>query len=512
MCINPSFAVDNVKKSSITSNQNTMSVVSSTENVVKNNPACSFIKDVADSSERSLLPVNNIIYAFIGYSPSGDTGFYAFGPGDITRYRYWEGGIFTSGSWTNDGKWLCCMYGNGTLYEMDPKTFDAWTIGNGGYSLQGLSYDPVTEELYGITTQALYEVDMYTGEEEFIGFFGTTQMMGGIAFDANGVLYGWDAEFAGSSHIYTIDTTTGAATQVCSLGITLAYVDDGSFDLENGVLYFSGFEINPSWGGYWFAYNENTGAFTVVGDIPGTTDYTVLAISYEFNITPPVTTASFDPPEPNGDNGWYVSNVTVKLNATDNTGVIATYYRINGGEWKTYDSPFVISEDGMHTIEYYSYDYVGNIEDVKSSTIYIDKIPPETSLEYKAWKENCKWYVKFIFNITDPTSGAGGKVEWSLNDVTQKIDESPGPTYEWTIEWSPDYGHSSVIFKATTWDKAGNQANESIKGSDIKSHPRSQSVNTFQSSNMLFWEILGRVLMFGWFQFDWFPAKEPYDI
>jgi hypothetical protein len=32
--------------------------------------------------------------------------------------------------------------------------------------------------------------------------------------------------------------------------------------------------------------------------------------------TPPVTTISFNPPEPDGENGWYVSNVTVILNAS----------------------------------------------------------------------------------------------------------------------------------------------------------------------------------------------------
>ena len=38
--------------------------------------------------------------------------------------------------------------------------------------------------------------------------------------------------------------------------------------------------------------------------------------------TPPVTTISLNPGDPDGDNGWYVSDVTITLNATDNeTGV-----------------------------------------------------------------------------------------------------------------------------------------------------------------------------------------------
>ena len=43
------------------------------------------------------------------------------------------------------------------------------------------------------------------------------------------------------------------------------------------------------------------------------------------DITPPVTTCTLDPDTPDGDNGWYVSNVTVTLKATDDmSGVNAT--------------------------------------------------------------------------------------------------------------------------------------------------------------------------------------------
>ena len=42
--------------------------------------------------------------------------------------------------------------------------------------------------------------------------------------------------------------------------------------------------------------------------------------------TPPVTTISFDPPEPDGLNDWYLTNVTITLEATDDmSGVNITY-------------------------------------------------------------------------------------------------------------------------------------------------------------------------------------------
>jgi len=51
--------------------------------------------------------------------------------------------------------------------------------------------------------------------------------------------------------------------------------------------------------------------------------------------TPPVTTATLDPANPDGNNDWYVSPVQVTLQATDlGSGVKNTRYRINNGSWQ----------------------------------------------------------------------------------------------------------------------------------------------------------------------------------
>jgi hypothetical protein len=493
MNVNPSLAVDNVKKTSITSNQNTMNFVSSTDNFLKDIPIdCYPLESIYNSDEKFFH--NTTWYMFMRYGFEG-TGFYALYPNNTYRFREWAGmGFFSGGTWTNDGRYLCCMYENGTLYDINPETFDACLIGNGGNNLNALAYDRNTNTLWGAGDTNLFEIDIESGEQTvvapFTGNGGNTII--GMAFDSEGILYGWDVKFSGSSYLYTIDTTTAECTQMFSIGKTLCYAQDGDFDTtDSDALWLAAYIISPEYGGYLLKIDKNTGEILYQGVIQGSGEIDAFAISYD--CSPPVTTISFNPSEPDGCNGWYVSNVTVTLNATDEYyGVKATYYKIKNGEWQTYESPFIISDDGDDIlIEYYSIDNAGYVENVKNSTLDIDKTPPETSLEYNAWKQDCKWYVKFIFNVTDLTSGSGGRVEWFLNDEIQKIDEGPGPTYEWTIEWSQDYAHSSVIFKATTWDKAGNQANESIKGSDIKSHPRSQLVNTYQSSNMLFWEILG---------------------
>ena len=61
-------------------------------------------------------------------------------------------------------------------------------------------------------------------------------------------------------------------------------------------------------------------------------------VDLKIDCIPPTTSCFLDPLVPNGLNGWYVSNITVTLNATDNeSGVWRTY--CNG---EIYTKPFNI--------------------------------------------------------------------------------------------------------------------------------------------------------------------------
>ncbi len=95
---------------------------------------------------------------------------------------------------------------------------------------------------------------------------------------------------------------------------------------------------------------------------------------------PPITIASYDGNE--GENNWYISDVIVKLDATDNcgSGIKATYYQIDGGGWQEYSGPFTITKEGSNIeIEYYSVDNAGNNEDPPNSDeVKIDKTKPDT--------------------------------------------------------------------------------------------------------------------------------------
>lgn len=75
-----------------------------------------------------------------------------------------------------------------------------------------------------------------------------------------------------------------------------------------------------------------------------------------------------------GASGWYRSLVQVSLTAADNNqaGVATTYYRVDGGAVQTYANSFAISTEGVHQVNFWSVDKVGNTEGQKSATVNID--------------------------------------------------------------------------------------------------------------------------------------------
>ncbi|HUS98868.1 MAG TPA: hypothetical protein VMY59_00930 [Candidatus Thermoplasmatota archaeon] len=154
--------------------------------------------------------------------------------------------------------------------------------------------------------------------------------------------------------------------------------------------------------------------------------------------TPPVTTISLNPPEPDGENGWYVSNVTVILNATDDiSGVNITQYRIDCGSWQIYTEPFILVDDGNDIcIEFYSIDNTGNQEEVESAVIDIDKTKPIIFLYYELIGGNSEdgWDVLFTATASDNVSGMN-RVEFYLNDMLQETVTGSGPDYHWIYHY-----------------------------------------------------------------------------
>lgn len=127
---------------------------------------------------------------------------------------------------------------------------------------------------------------------------------------------------------------------------------------------------------------------------------------------PPTTTIQLS--GTTGNNDWFISPVEVTLTATDNdggSGVAATYYQINNGEVQTYSGAFMLNQDGIYEIRYWSEDNAGNVEEAQENivTIKIDQTAPYniTGGPDRAPDHN-GWYnkpVTIVFTGQDDVSG-----------------------------------------------------------------------------------------------------------
>jgi len=186
----------------------------------------------------------------------------------------------------------------------------------------------------------------------------------------------------------------------------------------------------------------------------------------------PVTICDITPERPTGNNEWYVSNVSITLTATDEaSGVNYTMYKIDSGEWQKYTKPFVVDGDGIHHIQYYSVDNVGNIEDVKESQIKMDLYGPKISI-YKPIKflyifdraivplPNGPFIIGkiTIMSTIEDTSTSG------VESAEIYLDKELKMRFVDEVEYTLDETIFGVhTLKIVAYDKAGNEAVEEIK-------------------------------------------------
>ncbi len=132
------------------------------------------------------------------------------------------------------------------------------------------------------------------------------------------------------------------------------------------------------------------------------------SLSINIDKTAPVTTAELPPANANG---WYHSDVKLTLNASDPlSGIDKVQYRINGGQWQTYDGAIDISAEGTNTIEYQSKDKAGNTEELKSEVVKVDKTAPEMQMNQninELWPANHRMVTVTAgtYGAIDPISG-----------------------------------------------------------------------------------------------------------
>src|SRR5205807_416451 len=166
-----------------------------------------------------------------------------------------------------------------------------------------------------------------------------------------------DGSYIGSANI------TLAATDASSGVQTVQYrLDGGAWHSYSGVVLLSG---NGQ-------HAIDYAATDVAGNVEATKS-SVVRISASVG-SPPVTTMNVIGTL--GANGWYVSDITITLQASSPSGAaLTTAYSVDAGGWTTYTQSFVVSE-GRHTLAYQSLDAAGYVETVHSSEIDVDLTNP----------------------------------------------------------------------------------------------------------------------------------------
>ena len=123
---------------------------------------------------------------------------------------------------------------------------------------------------------------------------------------------------------------------------------------------------------------------------------------------PPTTVHELDPPEPDGENGWYVSPVQVTLSTEEDA---TTEYKVGDGEFQAYDGPFTLDADGAHVVTYRSTDAAGNTEVDRTFTVRIDRTAPTVACSAapgELWPPDGRFVpVAVGLDVDDAASGAG---------------------------------------------------------------------------------------------------------
>jgi len=102
------------------------------------------------------------------------------------------------------------------------------------------------------------------------------------------------------------------------------------------------------------------------------------------DIEPPVTRIVAGDPHYYAPDGklWITSRTKIELRADDASGLSNIFYRIAGGDWRTYVEPFTVpGPEGPYKIEYYAIDLYGNREGVQSAILWKDDSSPETETQ-----------------------------------------------------------------------------------------------------------------------------------
>ncbi len=178
-----------------------------------------------------------------------------------------------------------------------------------------------------------------------------------------------------------------------------------------------------------------------------------------------------------GQNGWFVSEVTLSARAEDplpGSGLAGVEISVDGGPWESYLAP-VRFVDGTHTISLRAFDTAGN-QSSASQVLSVDARPPSSVFTFEL---PASGWVRGSIDLSgasqDDSSGIG-LVELSL-DGGESWQALEG-TQAWSFRWDTSgVADGAYLLLARARDAAGNQENTARQELGVDNTPPEVSLS-----------------------------------
>ncbi|MBA3066445.1 LamG domain-containing protein, partial [bacterium] len=175
-------------------------------------------------------------------------------------------------------------------------------------------------------------------------------------------------------------------------------------------------------------------------------------------------------------------------------GVKEIKWNVDGGAWEVWQGQALQLQEGIHTIRYYSVDNLGNTEQMKTQTFYVDAAAPETAMTIAQpmLETEEKTYItsasSIILTAEDDLSGVAA-TKWKLDDYNwleyaqpftlagTTITEGGGIPAGCAAYWNFDEGEGNVLN-----DTSGKGNNGTIYGASWTEGKTGSALN-FDGSN-----------------------------
>ena len=153
------------------------------------------------------------------------------------------------------------------------------------------------------------------------------------------------------------------------------------------------------------------------------------------------------------------------------SGVAATYYTLDGGDPQTYGGAFVVSDEGVHEVTYWSVDALGNTEAADTGYVNIDTTAPATTASGLQASAASGWR-----NAPQSVTLLGDDAGLSGVAATYyTLDGGPRQSYTGAFEVSAAGSHTIVYWSV---DAAGNSETPHTGGSSTSTPRRRASPPT----------------------------------